>query len=165
MHFLNNHKKTVPPLFAIFLAIRVSPVVADELIAGRVVGVTDGDTVTIRTEAETLKVRLTGIDTPERGQPFGTKAKQALSGKVFGKDVTLNSSGKDRYGRTLGEIIVDGESVNVWLVRAVWVWRYERYAPDDTQLRDAQQAAKRVKLGLWADANPVPPWEWRRSKR
>ena len=80
---------------------------------------------------------------------------------MFGKDVTIKSSGEDRYGRTLGEIIVDGESVNVWLVRG---W-YERYAPDDTQLRDAQQEARQSGRGLWAVPNPVPPWHWRRGKR
>ena len=74
-------------------------------------------------------------------------------------------SGQDRYGRTLGEIIVDGESVNVWLVRGGWPWWYERYAPDDTELRDAQQEARQVGRGLWADHDRVPPWEWRRSKR
>ena len=146
-------------------AVLATTAIAGDTITGRVVGVTDGDTITVRTQTDTIKVRLSGIDTPERGQPFGTKAKQALSGQVFGKDVTVNSSGEDRYGRTLGEIIVGGESVNVWLVRGGWAWWYERYAPDDKQLRDAQQAAQQAKLGLWADANPVPPWEWRRGKR
>jgi endonuclease YncB( thermonuclease family) len=69
------------------------PARADELITGHVVGITDGDTITVRTTNDTIKVRLAGIDAPERGQPFGTKAKQALSGQVFGKDVTVNSSG------------------------------------------------------------------------
>lgn len=72
-----------------------------ETIVGKVVSVTDGDTLTLRTETETLKVRLLGIDTPERGQPYGTKAKQALSDMVFGQSVTIESSGKDCYGRTL----------------------------------------------------------------
>ena len=110
-------------------------------------------------------MRLSGIDTPERGQPFGTKAKQALSGQVFGKDVTVNSSGEDRYGRTLGEIIIDGESVNFWLVRGGWACWYDRYAPDDTQLRDAQQEARHAGRGLWADPRSIPPWDWRRGKR
>ena len=146
-------------------AVLATTAIAGDTITGRVVGVTDGDTITVRTTADTIKVRLTGIDTPERGQPFGTKAKQALSGQVFGKDVTVNSSGEDRYGRTLGEIIVGGESVNVWLVRGGWAWWYELYAPDDTQLRDAQQEARQAGRGLWADPKPVPPWEWRRGKR
>ena len=136
-----------------------------DVLTGRVVGITDGDTITLRTTEDTIKVRLTGIDAPERRQPFGTKAKQALSGQVFGKDVTVNSSGEDRYGRTLGEIIVDGESVNVRLVRGGWAWWYTRYSPDDTQLRDAQQEARQAGRGLWADPNPVPPWDWRRGKR
>jgi micrococcal nuclease len=131
-----------------------------------VVAVIDSDTLTVLDATNTQHpVRLTGIDIPERVQPFGTKAKQALSGQVFGKDVTVNSGGQDRYGRTLGEIIVDGESVNLWLVRSGWAWWYERYAPDDTQLRDAQQEARQSGRGLWADPNPVPPWEWRRGRR
>jgi micrococcal nuclease len=83
-----------------------------ETIVGKVVGVTDGDTLTLRTETETLKVRLEAIDTPERGQPFGTKAKQALSELVFGKAVSVESSGPDRYGRTIGTIRAEGVSVN-----------------------------------------------------
>ena len=135
------------------------------VLTGRVVGITDGDTITLRTTTDTIKVWLTGIDAPEGGQPFGTKAKQALSKLVFGKSVTVDSSGEDRYGRTLGEIIVDGESVNVRLVRGGWAWWYEQYAPDDNQLRDAQQEARQSGRGLWADPNPVPPSDWRRGKR
>ena len=146
-------------------AVLATTAIAADTITGRVVGITDGDTITLRTTTDTIKVRLTGIDAPERGQPFGTKAKQALSGMVFGKDVTVKSSGEDRYGRTLGEIIVDGESVNVRLVRGGWAWWYELYAPDDNQLRDAQQEARQAGRGLWADRNPVPPWDWRRGKR
>lgn len=102
--------------------------IADEF-SGRIVGVTDGDTITARTTTDTIKVRLSSIDTPERGKPFGTKAKQSLSRQVFGKTVTVNRIGEDRYGRTLGEIIIVGESFNVWLVRGGWAWWYPRYAP------------------------------------
>ena len=150
---------------AIAWVVLATTTIAADTITGRVVGVTDGDTITVRGTTDTIKVRLSGIDTPERGQPFGTKAKQALSEKVFGKDVSISSSGEDRYGRTLGVIILDGESVNLWLVRDGWAWWYERYAPDDTQLRDAQQEARQAGRGLWADPNPVPPWDWRRGKR
>lgn len=138
---------------------------AAETLTGRVVGITDGDTLTLRTETETLKVRLSGIDTPERGQPFGTRAKQALSEMVFGKAVSVESSGQDRYGRTIGTIQAEGVNVNEALVRQGMAWWYERYAPNDTALRDAQSDAQQARRGLWSDPNPIPPWEWRRGKR
>ncbi|MGI9459091.1 MAG: thermonuclease family protein [Pirellulales bacterium] len=88
----------------LFCLLALPTLAADTTIVGKVVGVHDGDTLTLRTEDETLKVRLSGIDTPELGQPFGNNAKQALSGMAFGKSVTISSTGKDRYGRTLGTV-------------------------------------------------------------
>ncbi len=142
------------------------PVSAAETYIGFVTGLTDGDTITLRTDDETFEVRLLGIDAPERGQPFGTKARQALSGVVFNNTrVTLLSEGKDRYGRTLGTIILNGADVNEYMVRRGWAWWYEYFAKDNTRLRDAQAEAQQAKRGLWADPNPIPPWEWRKGKR
>ena len=94
----------------LFLALALPALAADTTIVGKVVGVHDGDTLTLRTEDETLKVRLSGIDTPELGQPFGNNAKQALSALAFGKTATIKSSGKDRYGRTLGYIFIEDQA-------------------------------------------------------
>jgi endonuclease YncB( thermonuclease family) len=84
-------------------AVLATIAIAADTITGRVVGITDGDTITLRTTSDTIKVRLSGIDTPERGQPFGTRAKQALSGQVFCKTVTVTSSGEHRYGSDAGQ--------------------------------------------------------------
>lgn len=130
------------------------PRIVDEF-TGRVVGGTDGDTITLSTTEENIKLRLSGNDAPERGRPFGTKAKQALLGQLFGNDVTIDGSGGNRCGTTLCEIIMNGEGANVWLVRGDWDLLYERYAPDDTQLRDAKQETRKTGRGLWTDPAPA----------
>jgi len=112
-----------------------------------------------------VKVRLAGIDSPERGQAFGAKAKQALSGKVFGKTVQVKDRGKDKYDRTLGVVRLGEENVNEQLVRQGWAWWYRKYAPDNKTLEAAEAEARKAKRGLWADANPVPPWDWRQAQR
>ena len=143
-----------------------------DVITGRVVRVIDGDTLVVLVDKEQIKVRLEGIDCPESGQPYGTKAKQGLSELVFSKDVRIKSSGEDRYGRTLGRVFVDvGRTetdsdiqaeidVSQFLVARGLAWHYKRYS-DDKQLAQAEEASRREKRGLWADAKPVPPWEWR----
>ena len=130
--------------------------------SARVVGVTDGDSVTVlRDRHEQVKIRLYGIDAPERGQPFGTKSRQHLSGLVFGKDVRIIPRDSDRYGRTVAQIEVDGRDVSIDMVSSGLAWWFERYAPKDTPLRDAEEAAKKARVGLWTDPAPVAPWRWR----
>ncbi len=108
------------------------------------------------------RIRLHGIDCPEKRQAFGNKAKQFASGLVFGKTVTVNVLDVDRYGRTVGEVILpDGRVLNHELVQAGLAWWYRRYAPDDGTLAQLEADAKAAKRGLWADAEPVPPWAWR----
>ena len=150
-------------LLALFLLLCL-PAQAETII-GKVVGVTDGDTLTLRTETETLKVRLEAIDTPERGQPYGTKAKQALSDMVFGQSVTIESSGKDRYGRTLGTVFSQAKgNVNAELIRMGMAWQNHQYSKS-TALQGFEDFARENVVGLWAEPNPIPPWEWRRGKR
>ncbi len=135
---------------------------------GRVVGVTDGDTVTVLVQdpgRRELRVRLHGIDAPERNQPFGTRAKQELSALVFNKTVRIRRVETDRYGRTVARLFVDGLEVNAEMVRRGYAWWYERYAPDDPALRAAQDEARSKKLGLWRDPKPLPPWEFRARER
>ena len=95
---------------------------ADTTIVGKVVGIHDHDTLTLRTEDETLKVRLSGIDTPELGLPFGNNAKQELSAVAFEKTATSKSTGKDRYGRTLGYIFIEDQAINTMMVRMGMAW-------------------------------------------
>ena len=109
-------------------------------------------------------MRLSGIDTPELGQPFGNNAKQALSAVAFGKTATIKSSGKDRYGRTLGYIFIEDQAINTMMVRMGMAWWYRRYDKTE-ELENAERYAKENKIGLWADPNPIAPWAWRKGKR
>ena len=132
---------------------------------GQVVGVHDGDSITVLASGnEQIKVRLEGIDAPELKQPFSQSAKEALSSLVFGKDVNFERLKKDRYGRTIAVIFVGQTNVNLELVKLGFAWRYDAYSQNPVLL-DAQNSAKAAKRGLWADPSPVPPWEWRASKK
>jgi micrococcal nuclease len=132
--------------------------------AARVVGISDGDTLTILTAGKTpAKKRLAGIDAPESGQDFGARAKQAASSIAFGKTVLVIEHDRDRYGRTLAEIILpDGRSMNREMVGQGMAWWYRKYAANDTILAGLESEARRTKRGLWIDADPVPPWAWRK---
>ncbi len=103
------------------------------------------------------------IDPPELKQPFGQQSKQALSALVFGKDVEIRATGKDRYGRTLARVFVDGADVNLAMVKAGMAWRFDKYSKDWAFL-SAQEGAQRARRGLWVDPAPVAPWEWRKGK-
>ena len=112
------------------------------------------------------RIRLSGIDCPEKGQAFGNRAKQAASALVFGKDVILQTHGQDKYRRTLGDVILpDGTNLNQELVKDGWCWWYRKYAPGDTVLEGLEKEAREAKKGLWADPQPIPPWEWRKRSR
>jgi micrococcal nuclease len=141
------------------------PVFAEDF-SGRVVRVIDGDSIEVMHEGRAEQVRLSGIDCPEMGQPFGKRAKQFTSQLAFGKEVAVKVAGYDRYDRTLGEITLsDGKSLNRELVRAGYAWWYRRYAPTDKVLEKLENEAREAKRGLWADPNPVPPWGWRKNRR
>jgi endonuclease YncB( thermonuclease family) len=128
--------------------------------------VIDGDTIEILdADKEAHRIRLHGIDTPERGQPFSRVATEALADIIAGKEVGITVVDTDRYGRTVGVVHFDGQNVNLTLVQDGYAWWYERYAPRDDDLREAQQKARGKSLGLWSEKNPIPPWEWRRGRR
>ena len=127
-----------------------------EEFSGNVIGVTDGDTIKVLVNKETVKVRLEGIDAPETGQSFGTKSKEALDKLVAGKTVTIRKTGTDKYGRTLGVVVVDGVEANAKLVEDGWAWHYKKYS-DEKRLADLEVVARTAKRGLWSDANPLPP--------
>ncbi len=135
-------------------------------INGKIVGVTDGDTVKLLTADLTeIKVRLEGIDCPEKNQAFGQKAKQYASDLCFGKQVKLQKTGEDKYGRTLGYIILpDGRSLNKEMVRAGYAWHYKKYN-QSKELAELERQARATKKGLWADPNPIAPWDFRKMKK
>lgn len=133
---------------------------------GRVIRILDGDTIEVLVDRRPVRVRLYGVDCPERGQAFGTAARRFTSELCFGKEVTLRSYGNDRYGRLLAEVILpDGRVLNHELVRAGLAWWYREYAPGDATLGALEQEARAARRGLWADSDPLPPWEYRLGRR
>ena len=133
-------------------------------LSGRVVRVFDGDTIVVLVDNEERRVRLEGIGTPEMNQPFGKKAKAFTSEKCFGKTVTLIVSGEDGYGRLLGDVLVDGSSVNRDLLAAGLAWHYKQYNQDE-ELAALEDEARAAGRGLWGDKDAVPPWEWGTTPR
>jgi endonuclease YncB( thermonuclease family) len=133
-----------------------------EFFEGRVVGVLDGDTIDVLVAGETRRIRLRGIDAPERDQPWAGRAKRALAQRVFGKDVRVNDFGPDSYGRTVGEVYADNVCVGCELVREGHAWVFRRYT-DDPVLYQLEAEARAARRGLWAlpEEQQVPPWEWR----
>ena len=140
-----------------------------ETITGRVVGVADGDTITVL-DADKVqhKIRLAGIDAPEKKQALGNRSKESLSELVFDKTVAVETTKRDKYGRQIGKVLVDGRDVNLVQVERGMAWFYRQYqreqSPNDQRLYEAaEDAARAGKRGLWRDADPVPPWEFRRT--
>ncbi|MCB1701978.1 MAG: thermonuclease family protein [Halioglobus sp.] len=135
-------------------------------ISGRVVRVADGDTISVLDRNNTqYKIRLHGIDTPERDQRYGKAAWDALSDMVDGKAVGVVVLGKDSYGRTDGIVYLGETNINLAMVTAGHAWWYRYYAPDEHLLEAAEAAARRERLGLWATPDPIPPWDWRRQQK
>lgn len=156
-------------VFAVCLSL-AGPVSAEEL-QGVVVGVADGDTVTVL-DADRVehKVRLAGIDAPERRQAFGTRSRQALASRVFNRSVTVDWHKRDRYGRLVGKVLVENKDAGLDLVAAGLAWHYKAYEreqalPDRLAYAEAERVARESRVGLWADGDPVPPWEFRRRAR
>ncbi len=142
-----------------------------DTLRGRVVGVADGDTVTVLDAQKVQhKVRLSGIDAPERSQAFGQRSKEHLSDLVFGQTVEVDFNKTDRYGRLIGKIVVNGQDANLQQLHAGMAWHYKEYEreqPPEERRRYAQAEddARDRGVGLWKDLKPVPPWEFRRAQR
>lgn len=133
-----------------------------------VVAIADGDTLSARcdsqSEQRTIIVRLSQIDAPERRQPWGERSRQHLAVLCFKKAATVREEGRDRYRRMLASVECDGTDANAAQVQAGMAWVFDRYVTDRS-LYSLQGQAQEAKRGLWADAEPVPPWEWRRARR
>ena len=149
-------------------------------VSGRVVAVTDGDTIKVLdTNQVQHKVRLTGIDAPERGQPFGTASRDYLASLVAGKEVRVESNKSDRYGRILGKVRVQPKNcpscektldANHAQLLAGMAWWYQYYAkeqpPEDRgRYEAAEDEARAIGRGLWSDPNPINPYDWRKGQR
>lgn len=133
-------------------------------IEGQVVGVADGDTLTVLHKRNQIKVRLAEIDAPEKAQPFGQRSRQSLADLCFQKPILVEAKGQDRYGRTIGRVRCAGVDANSEQVRRGMAWVYDRYVTDRA-LYAIQADARADRRGLWADASPLPPWEWRHQTR
>ena len=147
---------------------------------GEVIRVLDGDTIDVlptgglpttgseppaaaQNNGKPQRIRLYGIDCPEKGQAFGDSAKDATSILSFALEVTLQSHGKDKYGRVLADVfLADGTNVNHELVKDGWCRWYQKYAPEDTTLEKLETEAREASRGMWINPDPVPPWEWRK---
>lgn len=160
---------------AVYLLCLLLPVLslADSFRA-KVIGVSDGDTVKVLREEGGRKfpekIRLLGIDAPEKKQPFGPQSKESLSRKIFGRDVEVEWRKKDRYGRTLGKIKLGGRDVNLTQVEEGLAWHYDQFRkeefPGDAELYDAAEIkAREAKLGLWSAASAKAPWEYQRARK
>lgn len=131
---------------------------------GECIGVTDGDTISVLVGEQTIRVRLEGIDAPERGQPYSAKAKRRLSEMVFGKTVRVRVKELDRYGRSVGRVLVGDTDTSIALVESGLAWHYTHYS-DDPVLAAAERAAHAAERNLWSLADPLPPWVLRERKR
>src|SRR5256885_3189455 len=142
-----------------------------ETMAGRVVRIADGDTVTVLDAMNTQhRIRLQGIDAPESHQAFGTQSKKNLSDLIFDKEVTVVYDKIDQYGRLVGKILLNGKDVNLEQVKASMAWHYKEYereqSPEDRELyARTEDEARSARRGLWVDASPIQPGEFRREER
>jgi len=133
---------------------------------GIVTGVPDGDTLAVVAGDRTVRVRLHGIDCPEKDQPSGTAARRFTADLALGATVTVVEQDIDRYGRIVATVILpDGRNLNHEIAAAGWAWWYRQYAPDDWRLRSLESEARKARRGLWAESAAVPPWEWRKQER
>jgi endonuclease YncB( thermonuclease family) len=157
-----------------FLAVilcALAGVAVAETLTGLIVGVTDGDTLTLLDDSKQQhKIRLDGIDAPEKAQPFGNRSKQSLALLAFDHRAEATCPKTDRYGRQVCKVTVGGADVALEQIRRGMAWHFKRYEKEQ-RLEDreayaaAEIEARQAGRGLWRDRNPVPPWEWRAGRR
>lgn len=157
-------------VIAVAALLFTSQVYADTL-TGRIVGIADGDTLTLLDATNTQhKIRLAGIDSPEKAQPFGKVCKQSLADLAFDRTAQIDWNKLDRYGRVIGKVLVNGQDVNLEQIRRGCAWHYKQYQ-NEQSLEDrlsyakAEDKARAEKVGLWTENGAVAPWEWRRRPK
>lgn len=132
----------------------------------KVVSITDSDTIIVLREGVQKRIRLYGIDCPEKKQPFGTRAKQFTGRLAHEKTVTLRPHGKDRNGRIIAEVILpDGRNLNHEIVKAGFAWWFRKYAPTDKELARLEAEARKNKRGIWSEPEPIAPWLYRAATK
>lgn len=136
---------------------------------GKVVGISDGDTITVLVDRHEVKVRVAGIDAPEKKQPFGQRSKEHMSECAFGKSVSIEWNKTDRYGRTIGKVTSNGLDCGLRQVKDGLAWHYKTYEREQSQsdrqiYSSAENSAKASRIGLWSDLTPMAPWDFRRAQ-
>ena len=168
--FFLKYQRFIPNPIAKFLPGATAPdgaALPQQIIQGRVIAVYDGDTAMVLAGSPEAKyrVRFFGIDAPETAMAYGSSAKKALQDKILGKVVQVKISGVDRYGRAVGKVMLGARYINLEMVAEGCAWYYADYAANEYDLSAAEREAKLYRRGLWQEKNPLPPWEYRRSKR
>jgi endonuclease YncB( thermonuclease family) len=154
----------------ISLTLLADPALAQSLV-GKVVSVADGDTITILDFDRTQhKIRLSGIDAPERSQAFGRLSREHLASLVAGEKFAVETDKTDRFGRSVGKVLLHGRDINLTMVAAGLAWHYKKYemeqpAVDRLSYANAEVQARESRAGLWRDPEPTAPWDWRTAKR
>ena len=160
-------------LVVALLSIETAAIAADKTVAipegqtvtGKCVGVHDGDSMTLLLDTpdgkRQAKIRLDGIDAPELGQPYSRVSRDALAKMVFELECSIESRGSDKYGRTIGRVSVDGNDVNAAMIDSGLAWHFKKY-DSRPEMAAREKAARKSKIGLWADRDPIPPWDWRK---
>lgn len=148
----------------------IAPAWSAEFYTAQVVGVADGDTLTVLRDGRQIKIRIAGIDAPEKKQAWGQRSKQSLSDLVFGKPVQIEARKTDRYGRTLARVLVNQSDVGLTQISSGLAWFYVKYAHEQPaeevrRYAEAERLATEARKGLWSERDPVPPWDWRHSRR
>lgn len=164
---MSNDSLSIARLLLVFTAVTLSIAAHGRTIQGRVVGISDGDTITLLdTQLTQHRIRLAGIDAPERRQAFGNVSKQNLVRMVLRKNVTVDYDKRDRHGRIVGKVLLEGDDVCVRQIEDGLAWHFKRYeneqsVVDRNAYARAESMARATNVGLWRDPSPVPPWEFR----
>lgn len=162
------YRNSLAALVAVFIPACCA---ATDSLSGRIVSVGDGDTVTLLdNNLRQHKIRLAGIDAPEKRQPFGNRSRLHLGTLVFGKQVTADCPKKDRYKRAVCRLEVDGIDANLAQIEAGMAWHYKAYAREQSpadrwRYTKAEDRAREARQGLWADRAPVAPWDFRKARK
>lgn len=156
--------------FLMLTLLIVSPLVAygdvNQLFSGKVIGVTDGDTIKVLSDGKSVTIRLQGIDSPEKKQSFGSKCKEFTSQLCFQKEVKVFVQGIDRNRRMIGIVsLPNGRCLNTELVASGYAWWFQKYDPQNREYQLLQETAKNKHIGLWSEENPLPPWEFRKAQQ
>lgn len=146
----------------VFIILTIS--ILAQNITGKVVSVTDGDTIKVLENNKEYKIRFSGIDAPEKSQDYGQKSKQFLSNLIFGKIVKVEIRDIDKYNRYVSDVYLENVWINSEMIKNGYAWHYKQYSKDQN-LAKLEDTAKEKKLGLWADKNPVAPWDYRHGTK